>query len=70
MNNGIIIILLLILIVKSIKYFREQIMKLGNLIEIITRYSGIKWIWKKVSPNCKCDERQESLNDIELWQKI
>jgi hypothetical protein len=42
-------------------------MKLGNLIEIITRYSGIKWVWKKVSPNCKCDERQESLNDINLW---
>ena len=45
-------------------------MKLGNLIERITYYTGIKWIWKKLYPDCKCKERQEQLNDIELWQKI
>ena len=42
-------------------------MKLGDLIELITRYSGIKWVWKKIYPNCRCTERQEDLNDIELW---
>jgi len=42
-------------------------MKLGNFIERFTRYTGIKWAWKKISPDCKCDERQKSLNDIELW---
>ena len=45
-------------------------MRLGNLIERITYYTGIKYIWKKIYPNCKCKERQENLNDIELWQKI
>ena len=51
-------------------YNCEQLMKLGNLIERITYYTGIKYIWKKIYPNCKCEERQKNLNDIELWQKI
>ena len=42
-------------------------MRLGDLIELITRYTGIKWLWKKIHPNCNCDKRQEDLNDIELW---
>ena len=45
-------------------------MKLGDFIERITYYTGIKWLWKKLYPDCKCKERQEQLNDIELWQKI
>ena len=45
-------------------------MKLGDLIERITYYTGIKWLVKKVfGNNCGCDERQNNLNDIELWQK-
>ena len=43
-------------------------MKLGNLIERITYYTGIKWLWSKLYPECKCKQRQENLNDIELWQ--
>jgi hypothetical protein len=46
-------------------------MKLGNLIEIITTYTGIKYIVKKVSKllgkDCGCDKRKEELNDITLW---
>jgi len=43
-------------------------MKLGDLIELITTYTGIKWIVKKIwREDCGCDERQEQLNDIELW---
>ena len=42
-------------------------MRLGDLIERITYYTGIKYIWKKIHPNCKCTERQNHLNDIELW---
>ena len=44
-------------------------MRLGNLIERITYYTGIKYIWKKLYPNCKCKERQENLNDINLWDQ-
>ena len=43
-------------------------MKLGNLIERITYYTGVKWLFKKLwKEDCGCDKRQESLNDIELW---
>ena len=43
-------------------------MKLGNLIERITYYSGIKWIVKKIfGEDCGCKERQDKLNDISLW---
>lgn len=46
-------------------------MRLGNLIELITKYTGIKWLVKKVSKvlgvSCGCDKRKEDLNDIELW---
>ena len=36
-------------------------MKLGDLIERITYYTGIKWLWKKLYPNCKCKERQDTI---------
>jgi len=43
-------------------------MRLGDLIELITRYTGIKYIVKKVfGDDCGCDKRQEQLNEIELW---
>ena len=43
-------------------------MRLGDLIEIITTYTGIKWLVKKLyKEDCGCDERKEQLNDIELW---
>jgi len=46
-------------------------MKLGNFIELITTYTGIKWLVKKWSKltgkDCGCDDRKNKLNDIELW---
>ena len=43
-------------------------MRPGDLIELITRYTGIKYIVKKVfGDDCGCDKRQEQLNEIELW---
>lgn len=46
-------------------------MRLGNFIELITTYTGIKWVVKKYSKltgkDCGCDERKEKLNDVELW---
>ena len=43
-------------------------MKLGNLIELITYYTGIKWLVKKLyKKDCGCEERKDKLNDIELW---
>lgn len=43
-------------------------MKFGDLIERITFYTGIKWLVKKIfGADCGCDERQEQLNEIDLW---
>jgi hypothetical protein len=46
-------------------------MKLGNFIELITTYTGIKWVVKKINKltgkDCSCDKRKNKLNDIELW---
>jgi len=43
-------------------------MKLGDFIELITTYTGIKWIVKKIwGEDCGCDDRKNKLNDVELW---
>jgi len=50
-------------------------MKLGNILATIFKYTGIKWLVKKIVidllgyESCGCDERQKKLNDIEidLW---
>lgn len=43
-------------------------MKLGNFIELITTYTGIKWLVKKIwGDDCGCDDRKNKLNDVELW---
>jgi len=43
-------------------------MKLGDFIELITTYTGIKWIVKKIwGDDCGCDDRKNKLNDVELW---
>jgi len=43
-------------------------MKLGDLIELITTYTGIKWLVKKIwGDDCGCDNRKNKLNDVELW---
>lgn len=46
-------------------------MRLGDFIELITTYTGIKWLVKKWSKltgkDCGCNERKEKLNDVELW---
>lgn len=46
-------------------------MKLGDFIELITTYTGIKWVVTKISKltgkDCGCNDRKEKLNDVELW---
>ena len=38
---------------------------LGDIVEIITKYTGIKWLVKKVvGEDCGCDERKEFLNKL------
>ena len=50
-------------------------MKIGNALAKIFKYTGIKWLVKKIVidllgyQSCGCDERQKKLNEIEidLW---
>lgn len=46
-------------------------MRLGDLVYYITKYTGIRWIWKKINPDCGCDERREKWNEIKIdrWRK-
>lgn len=61
------------LITKKRNYITIKIiiMRLGNFIELITTYTGIKWLVKKWSKltgkDCGCDDRKNKLNDVELW---
>lgn len=39
---------------------------LGDSIEKLTKYTGIKPLVKKIAPNCGCDERKAKLNNPNL----
>tara|TARA_R110000744_G_scaffold37300_1_gene85551 strand:- start:540 stop:773 length:234 start_codon:yes stop_codon:yes gene_type:complete len=41
-------------------------MKLGDLIYYITKYTGIKYVWKKINPNCNCDKRRSDWNKFKI----
>lgn len=44
-------------------------LKLGDKLEWLFRVTGIKRIVKWINPNCKCDDRQEMLNNITFKRK-
>ena len=45
-------------------------MRLGDLIEKITKITGIRWIVKKIwGDDCGCDKRKDKANKVKLWQK-
>lgn len=47
-----------------LEYWKE--LKWGDRLEFIFRITGIKWVVKKINPNCNCDLRQQRLNDFEI----
>ena len=45
-------------------------MRLGDILEVIFKYTGIKWIVKKIwGESCGCDERKEVLNNLFIDRK-
>lgn len=38
----------------------------GDRLEWLFRKTGIKWVVKKINPNCNCDIRQHKLNEFEI----
>jgi len=42
-------------------------MRLGDLVETFTTYTGIKWLVKKIfGEDCGCEERKNKLNKITI----
>lgn len=39
---------------------------LGDTVEKVTKFTGIKALVKKVSPSCGCEARQEAMNNPNL----
>lgn len=46
-----------------------QEMKLGDKLEWLFIKTGIKWLVKKIYPNCKCEQRKNYLNEIQIKRK-
>jgi len=49
-------------------------MRLGDLLETIFKYTGIKWLVKKVTKavgieDCGCEDRKQALNKIKIDRK-
>lgn len=45
-------------------------MKLGTLLETIFRYTGIRWIVKKIwGEDCGCDQRRDKLDNFKFNRK-
>lgn len=41
-------------------------MRLGDLVYYFTKYTGIRYLWKKINPHCNCDERREKWNELKI----
>jgi hypothetical protein len=48
----------------------NKIKGLGDIVAIVTQYTGIKWLVKKIwGEDCGCDQRQEQLNKVVSFQQ-
>jgi hypothetical protein len=53
---------------EELKEYHDSLM-LGDKLEWFFRVTGIKWLVKKINPNCNCDERQDMLNEFKFKRK-
>ncbi len=44
----------------------KKSIRLGDLVYYITKYTGIRYVWKKLYPDCDCDKRRKKWNKIKL----
>jgi hypothetical protein len=44
-------------------------MKLGDILEKIFIYTGVKWMVKKIYSDCGCDERKDKLNNLKFKRR-
>ena len=50
-------------ILKEMYWYDSKVL---TLVYYITYYTGIRYIWKKINPDCGCDKRRDEWNDIDL----
>lgn len=43
--------------------------RLGDKLEWLFKINGIRWIVKKIYPNCNCDKRRDKLNEFNFKRK-
>jgi hypothetical protein len=53
---------------EEIKEYHESL-KLGDKLEWLFKWTGIKWIVKKIYPNCNCERRKNKLNEFNFKRK-
>jgi hypothetical protein len=53
---------------EQIKEYHNSLM-LGNKLEWLFKVTGIKWLVKKINPNCNCEYRKNKLNNFEFKRK-
>ena len=41
----------------------------GDRLEFVFKWTGIKWLVKKINPNCNCDQRKEKMNEFKFKRK-
>ena len=50
-------------------------MKLGDTLEVVFKYTGIRWLTKKIVidllgyESCGCEDRKKALNEISIRRK-
>lgn len=46
------------------EYFNE--LRLGDKLEWLFKITGIKWLVKKINPNCNCESRKQKMNKVKF----
>jgi len=54
--------------IKEINDYLTEL-KIGDRLELLFKITGIKWLVKKIYPNCKCEQRKDYLNEIQIKRK-
>ena len=44
----------------------KRSIRIGDIVYYITKYTGIRYVWKKFYPDCNCDKRRKKWNKIKL----
>ena len=43
--------------------------KIGDKLEFLFKVTGVKWLVKKINPNCNCESRKDKLNNLKIKRR-